>query len=222
MVALGLAIFAFAPGIASAQFLDPATLHIGPGTPGGDPVQIGNTGDVTVSQNSGGATPLDQNYQLILAVANSTNCPTLTSINGTTVSLAGDDRGTVGPGQDVYTVLGIAGNNSVSFTNMQAADLAINGINATFFGLCVYNLDSFTTILGTQSGKQTDAFTFSGLNVGTFAVAYGEDTSSSLAYTSPFTEAGLTTGVPEPSTLAIAGLGVLGFVGYGLRRRVKK
>lgn len=28
--------------------------------------------------------------------------------------------------------------------------------------------------------------------------------------------------VPEPSTLAIAGLGGLGFVGYGLRRRLKK
>jgi len=28
--------------------------------------------------------------------------------------------------------------------------------------------------------------------------------------------------VPEPSTLAIAGLGALGFVGYGLRRRLKK
>lgn len=30
-----------------------------------------------------------------------------------------------------------------------------------------------------------------------------------------------TAAVPEPSTLAIAGLGVLGFLGYGLKRRVK-
>jgi len=30
-----------------------------------------------------------------------------------------------------------------------------------------------------------------------------------------------TTPVPEPSTLAIAGLGTLGFLGYGLRRRLK-
>jgi hypothetical protein len=30
-----------------------------------------------------------------------------------------------------------------------------------------------------------------------------------------------TPGAPEPSTLAIAGLGVLGFLTYGLRRRVK-
>jgi len=28
--------------------------------------------------------------------------------------------------------------------------------------------------------------------------------------------------VPEPSTMAIAGLGALGFIGYGLRRRLKK
>lgn len=32
----------------------------------------------------------------------------------------------------------------------------------------------------------------------------------------------LITAVPEPSALAIAGLGALGFLGYGLRRRVKK
>lgn len=30
------------------------------------------------------------------------------------------------------------------------------------------------------------------------------------------------TPIPEPSTLAIAGLGALGFLGYGLRRRLKK
>jgi PEP-CTERM motif len=30
------------------------------------------------------------------------------------------------------------------------------------------------------------------------------------------------TAVPEPSTMAIAGLGALGFIGYGLRRRLKK
>jgi hypothetical protein len=28
--------------------------------------------------------------------------------------------------------------------------------------------------------------------------------------------------VPEPSTMAIAGLGAIGFLGYGLRRRLKK
>lgn len=28
--------------------------------------------------------------------------------------------------------------------------------------------------------------------------------------------------VPEPSTMAIAGLGALGFVGFGLRRRLEK
>jgi hypothetical protein len=30
------------------------------------------------------------------------------------------------------------------------------------------------------------------------------------------------TAIPEPSTMAIAGLGALGFIGYGLRRRLKK
>jgi len=33
---------------------------------------------------------------------------------------------------------------------------------------------------------------------------------------------GTITGTPEPSTMAIAGLGMLGFVGFGLRRRLKK
>jgi len=35
-------------------------------------------------------------------------------------------------------------------------------------------------------------------------------------------DAGATTPVPEPSTMAIAGLGALAFIGYGLRRRLKK
>jgi hypothetical protein len=40
--------------------------------------------------------------------------------------------------------------------------------------------------------------------------------------TSPDTTLDATQVIPEPSTLAIAGLGTLAFVGYGLRKRLKK
>jgi hypothetical protein len=46
----------------------------------------------------------------------------------------------------------------------------------------------------------------------------GSDTSSLTDLTQRFSQ----TVVPEPSTLALAGLGALGFIGYGLRRRLKK
>jgi hypothetical protein len=74
--------------------------------------------------------------------------------------------------------------------------------------------------------KDVDSFDFSSnLPKGTFVIAYGTDTKGQPTVTA-FTNAGLLIDspkpIPEPSTLAIAGLGALGFVGYGLRRRLKK
>jgi MYXO-CTERM domain-containing protein len=51
-------------------------------------------------------------------------------------------------------------------------------------------------------------------NAANSAVATGYATDSNLGQPTPFTPS-----VPEPSTLAIAGLGALGLVGSGLRRR---
>jgi hypothetical protein len=70
--ALVLALFALAPGTASADFLDPTTLHIGGVVPtlGGDPNQLGSSGLVNVYQNSTSAPTLDKPFLLILGIAN--------------------------------------------------------------------------------------------------------------------------------------------------------
>ena len=70
--ALVLGLVAFAPGTASAQLLDPATLHINGGTAylfGGETHAV-NSGLVSVTQNSGGADNLSVPWLLILAIPN--------------------------------------------------------------------------------------------------------------------------------------------------------
>jgi len=208
------------PHPACAQSLtDPATLHVGPGTTT-SPVQIAGS-TVTVSQTSNGATPLDSNYELILAVPNTTSTSaTITSINGSPTTVTGTFQDTLvsGPSgtNNVYAVLGLEANASVSFTNLAAADLAILGITANSFGLFTYTLPSGTN-LGTTSGQATDTFTFSGLSPGTFVVAYGVDTSSGQAFSVPFTHTGLS--VPEPGSLLGASVVTLVGLGYTWRRR---
>jgi len=62
---------------------------------------------------------------------------------------------------------------------------------------------SMTNTSGTYTLSET--LTISGLNVGAGIVNFGGTSS--------------VTAVPEPSSMAIAGLGALGMIGYGLRRR---
>jgi hypothetical protein len=88
----------------------------------------------------------------------------------------------------------------------------------------------------TGSGPGTGSYTFTpgsssplqNVNLGGAAFAIGEKITITLGAgdTSQFTEtigvfpnAVPPPGTPEPSTLALAGLGTLGFVAYGLRRR---
>src|SRR5262249_14314182 len=73
-VLVALAVLAFAPASARADFLDPATLHIGGPVPtgGGDPNLIGNTGLVNVFQNQDNVDSLTQPWLLIVGVANDT------------------------------------------------------------------------------------------------------------------------------------------------------
>jgi hypothetical protein len=213
-----LAILAFAPGTASAQLIDPSTLQIGPQLGNTlDPVQIGNTGQVTVSNVSNGAAPLNVPWLVIVGIPNTTSTTAkITSVNGSPASITGTLAGTMIAGQEAYSQVGLdpGTNNSNSFTNWAGREQQINHITATSFGLFEFSIPV------TLSGGGTDTFQFSGLPVGAYVIAYG--TTSTHVYDTPFTEAGLETGqnfpVPEPSTVALALTGAIGFGLAGLRR----
>jgi hypothetical protein len=221
--ALVLGLVAFAPGTASAQsLLDPATLHINGGTAFlfGNEVHGVDSGLVSVTQNSGGAGDLTVPWLLILAIPNvtSTNAQ-ITSVNGVSTTIDTNGTSAIMTDSDVYSVLPNTpgANNSNSFVNYQAADLAVNGITANSFLLVEFNVP--VTVPGDGSPVTLQ---LSNVPIGTFVVAYGDD--GKLLYSTPFTESGVTTGntpqaVPEPSTMALAGLGALGLIGYGLRRK---
>jgi hypothetical protein len=89
-------------------------------------------------------------------------------------------------------------------------------------------------IVPTTTDPVTSPYTNGGTNTLTFTLGAGGPPFSmtqemritlgpnSLANLTITTRALTTNPVPEPSTLAVAGLGALGFMGYGLRRRLRK
>lgn len=110
---------------------------------------------------------------------------------------------------DVYEVLNLTGNGSNNFVNWAGADLQINGINATNFGIYVFAIQ-------TNRFDSWDALnmTFAkDVPVGTMIVAYGQYPNAQTAgdaFTTPFTESGIRTRkIPEPGTLSIIGFGLL-------------
>ena len=227
-----------------------AVLHLGsPPNTGtylyGSEVRPMDDTNLGILENGNGQPALVDPLLLIIGVPNETastfSAPGITLTSGTGVlggssAFSGTWDATTGYAGnftaaatgDVYSFIGLlpGGNNSNLFGNWAAADLAVNGIIADGFGIFVYEL----TGTGITGGNIVDVTFASELNLGTFAVAYGQDAPKWVggngknghweytAFSTPFTESGLTHQVPEPSTLLLFGMGLLGLGFFGRKK----
>jgi len=186
------------------DFVDPATLHIGPGV--GTPCANGCHGDpnqvplshADIYQNDNGANPLNQPILVIFGVPNNSSAPTITSVTfynsgypgpgvtgsvgsanglmgiGPSATLANGYFGSMGSGQEVYGFLGVT----------QPADNSNSYVNwsafdATLLGSTPSNFGIYVFAL---YGASLDAhgyveLQFGNMPIGTTIVAYGQNVS---------------------------------------------
>jgi hypothetical protein len=200
-----------------------SNLHVGTGTGttcasgcAGDPNLIGNGSVFDLAEVSESANAAITNLTLILAVPNDSTGANLSTllINGAAGTFEGFDNTT-----DIYTFLGDTSlNNSNNLTNLEGADLAIDGITATGYGIYEFSVGSispsgFVELMGTD------------IPLGTFAVGAGLNSGKNpMLDGTPFTEAGLTTtgqvSMPEPSSLMLLATGLLGLGGLVRRKLI--
>ncbi len=198
-----------------------AVLHIGdpPNTGtylfGSEVRPIGDT-SLGILENGNGNPLLDDPLKLIIGVPDdSFSAPSINWVDGSASGSASATSGGLFSSGEVYSFLGLSGgNNSNSFGNWAAADLAVNGLTVSGFDIFYYNINGS----GITGGKTIDVTFASALPVGTFAVAYGEYTGGAgptKIFSTPFTESGM---VPEPSTLLLLGSGLIGLAGFGRKK----
>ncbi len=176
-------------------------------------VQPLNDATFGILENGNGQPTLDNPLKLIIGVPNTAITPPTLDFSGGNQNVAANSvAGTFSSGE-IYSFLNLSAtsNNSNSFTNWAAADLAVLNLTVTGFNIYYYNLVG----TGITGGQTINIHLDGSLPNGTFVVAYG--TFGDQNFSTPFTEAGL---VPEPATVLLLGAGLLGVALY--RRKFAK
>ncbi len=194
--------------------------------PGGDPNIITNTSSFNVGVAGGAAQ--DNPLLIIVAVYNGDGTPSITYPGATTATVGTygltASTGTLTSG-DAFAALGLSSGGSESFVNFSGADTA-NGLAApTSFSLYAFSLP-------VSLGSGVISIGESGAALGSFILAYdckagtgsseGCDKEGDVSQT-VFTNTGYVggnTNVPEPSSLGLLGLGLLGLVAFKVRRPI--
>jgi hypothetical protein len=196
-----------------------------------------DTGNSAISGYSGpyGTVTVDRTSSTAATVTFTSN-----TVNSNIYLFGDGSSAAVNVNASSFTITGISGSNAGTGFSPGSFSVANppGTSNVDGFGLFNGVIDSFD---GFTHTSDTISFTLTNLS-GTWASAVnvltpnadGNDAAAHIFVTS--SPAGATNGaiatgyagetggavVPEPSTMALAGLGALGFLGYGLRRRSKK